>query len=69
MFNMKRGPAKSFLKTTPSSISVAIICVKLRTKAPSSLSANGRFPFFLKRKAYQDESRKRLIMIYADILT
>ena len=43
----KRGTGKSFLNTTPSSISVAMIWVKPKTNVPVSLSANDRRSFAL----------------------
>ena len=67
ILNKKRGSAKSFLNNTPSNISETIIWVKQRTNVPSNLSEKDKHCFFLERKIYHEENRKRFIMIYVAI--
>ncbi|MDP3298380.1 MAG: hypothetical protein Q8N09_12475 [Thermodesulfovibrionia bacterium] len=64
IFNKKRGAAKSLLNNTPRSISVNIIWAKPRIKVPINLSINDRQFFFLKRRTYHEENKKRLTIIY-----
>ena len=64
ILNKKSGAAKSLLNNTPRSISVNIIWAKPRIKVPINLSINDRQFFFLKRRIYHEENKRRLTVIY-----